>query len=261
MMTGYPLGAPCWLELAASDPAAACRFWTGLMDWTPIDAGADGGVAYTRLQLDGRDVGAVCGLQPAQREHGVPSHWNVYFAVEDVDARSAMARAAGGRVLAEPFDVGLLGRMAVVADPEGASFCLWQPRAHPGAGAVHEERAMGWVELATRDPAKAAAFYARLLGWTLREQGQHPAGAYRIWSVNRYDWGGLLPMDARSGERPARWSVYWRVGDCTAAAARVTELGGRVLTAPHDAPGMGRVAVIEDPAGARCSLVRFGSAK
>ena len=259
-MTGYALGAPCWLELASSDATAARAFWTALMQWTAVDTTLPDGGVYTRFQLEGRDVAACGGLGAAERERGVPSHWNLYFAVEDVDARCALAAAAGARVLAGPFDVMDQGRMAVLSDPEGAAFRLWQPRAHPGAGAVHEERAAGWVELATRDAARAAACYGRLLGWSVREQPQHVAGAYRIWSVDRYDWGGLLPMDAQWGDARAHWSVYWRVGDCTAAAARVAELGGKVVTAPFDAAGVGRIAAIEDPSGARCYLVRFGGA-
>lgn len=258
-MNGYPLGAPCWVELATTDAAAARRFWSALMDWTPHDSVQPDGGAYTRFQLDGRDVGACCGLNAAQRAQGTAPHWNVYFAVEDVDARCAIADAEGGRVLAGPYDVGTLGRAAVLIDPEGAGFRLWQPRSHPGAGAVHEDRAVGWIELASHDTALAAGFYARLLGWTLRERPHPVAGSYRTWSVNRYDWGGMLPMDAARGDTPAHWAVYWRVGDCTAAAARVNELGGKVLGGPFDTPGIGRIVSIQDPTGARCHLIRFGS--
>jgi len=258
-MNGYPLGAPCWVELSSTDAPIAREFWSALMDWTAVDSALPDGAMYTRFQLDGRDVGACAGMNATQRAQGTASHWNLYFAVEDVDARCVVANAEGGRVLAGPFEVADLGRMAVLSDPEGAEFRLWQPRGRPGAGAVHEDRAVGWIDLASHDVARAAAFYGRLLGWTIRETSHPAEGHYRIWAVNRYDWGGLLSMDARSGNAAPHWSVYWRVNDCTAAAARVTELGGKVLRGPFDTEGVGRIVVMQDPTGARCCLIRFGT--
>ncbi|HQX23553.1 MAG TPA: VOC family protein [Pseudomonadota bacterium] len=259
-MNGYPLGAPCWVELATTDVAAARAFWRALMAWTLVDVAQPDGGTYTRFQLDGRDVGGCHRMDAAQRAHGTAPHWNVHFAVEDIDARCAIAEAEGGRVLAGPFEVGTLGRAAVLIDPEGAGFRLWQPRSHPGAGAVHEDRAVGWIELASHDTAIAAAFYSRLLGWTLRERPHPVAGTYRTWAVNRYDWGGMLPIGANPGNTAAHWAVYWRVGDCTVAAARVAELGGKILSGPVDTPGMGRIVSMQDPTGVRCHLIRFGGA-
>lgn len=256
-MTGYPAGAPCWCDLATTDLAVATTFYAELLGWTANAVPVPGGGTYSIFQLGGRDVAAVYGLMDTQKAEGVPSHWDVYFAVANVDEACERATTLGASVLVTPMDVMTFGRMAAIADPEGAAFCLWQPMAHFGAAAVHENNAIGWVELASRDTRKASSFYAALLGWKTRELPHPVAGHYQMFAVEGYDWGGLLPMDDRWGNAPAHWQVYLRVADCDAAAARVKALGGRVMAEPFQAPGVGRIAVVADPQGATFYLVTF----
>ena len=68
--------------------------------------------------------------------------------------------------MGEPFDVMEAGRMAVIQDPTGAVFMLWQPNKHPGAGLVNEPVSLCWNELLTRDPDAATTFYTSMFGWT-----------------------------------------------------------------------------------------------
>jgi predicted enzyme related to lactoylglutathione lyase len=76
---------------------------------------------YTMFQVGGKEVG---GTMPPQMA-GVPNHWHVYFAVADADATAAKIKQLGGSVLVEPFDTPI-GKMAVVTDPQGATFSLFQ---------------------------------------------------------------------------------------------------------------------------------------
>jgi predicted enzyme related to lactoylglutathione lyase len=254
----YPEGAPCWFELETRDPTAGQRFWSDLLGWTCDEfpmPGSDG--VYTMFALHGdAHVAACCPIAPEAAAQGVPPHWNIYFRVHDCDAATARAAAAGGRVLAGPFDVEEHGRMSIVADPEGAAFGLWQPLKHRGAGRIHEEHAVGWVELAARDAAAAASFYRTVLGWEIGER-QMPHGLYRMFSAGGTPWGGLLGMTPEWGDLPAHWSIYWRVPDVDVVVARAISLGGMQCFPSFDAPGVGRIGRINDPQGAGAYLIAF----
>lgn len=252
----YPFGAPCCFELATTDCAAAVRFYSALLGWTPHHVESGHGV-YTLLKLEGRDAAACCELSPAQRNLGVPPHWGVYFQVADVTAGAARAQELGGSVVLGPLDIDDRGRLVVLKDPEGVVFRLWQTRKAGAPGVVHEDNAMGWVELATRDTARAAAFYSQLLGWQVREHEHPVAGSYRLCSIDGQDWAGMLPMSAQWGDVPAHWSLYFRVSSCDAAVESLKALGGSVVAGPFNAPGVGRIAVVRDPQGAAFYLVRF----
>lgn len=250
-----PLGAPIWFELATTGQEAAKTFYSDLMGWAVNDSPIDDGAVYSIFQCDGRDVAACCTMMADEIAQGLPPHWNVYFHVADCDVSAQRVRAAGGRVLVEPFEVMEHLRMAVVTDPEGAPFCLCQPRAHHGVGMIHELNSIGWVELATRNVARAEAFYRDVFGWSFAD---HPGGAptvYRIFGVDGEDQGGLLQMTPEWGEMPSHWAIYLRVKDVDVALAKGQTLGGSVAVPAFDAPGVGRIAMMSDPAGAHAYLI------
>jgi predicted enzyme related to lactoylglutathione lyase len=254
-MTDYPHGAPCWFELESSDHRAGQAFWCSLFGWRAEDSPMPGSDAVYTMLLMGDDAVAACyQLDPAIAAKGSPPHWNVYFNVLDCDAATQRARAAGGTVLAGPFDVGEHGRMSFIADPEGAAFGLWQANQHPGAGRVHEEHAVGWVELAARDTLAAAAFYQAVLGWALSEM-EMPHGLYRMFAAGGTQWGGLLQMTKEWGEMPSHWSIYWRTPDVDATVAKAQATGGELCFPAFDAPGVGRIARINDGQGAGAYLI------
>lgn len=250
-----PVGAPIWFELATRDQAAAKRFYSELFGWTMRDSPIDENSTYTLFAQDGREVAACYTMMADEAAQGVPSHWAVYFRVEDCDASTAQARAAGAQVVAEPFEVAEHLRMSVLADPEGAMFCLCQPRAHRGVGAIHEINTIGWVELASRDIERARQFYAPLLGWTLAGHPSAPPTPYRIFSVGGEQQGGLLQMNEQWGDIPAHWAIYLRVADVDATAAKAQALGGSICVPAFDAPGVGRIAMINDPTGGSAYLI------
>ncbi len=257
MSAQHTPGAPNWFELSTRDQAGAEAFYGALFGWTalrfPMD---DGSGDYTVFQLDGRDVAAACTLSPEQAAQGVTPHWAVYFRVDDADAIAARVAASGGQVHAPPFEVMQDLRMAVCADPEQATFSLFQPRAHGGVETIREPNAVCWVELATRDIARAEAFYAGLFGWTLQDQPKAPT-ACRLFSNADGALGGLLQMTAEWGELPAHWSIYLQVEDVDAIVAKAQALGGTLCFPAFDAPGVGRLARIDDPSGAGFYVIRF----
>jgi hypothetical protein len=255
--TTPPPGAPCWFELASTDPGASATFHDALFGWSRVDLDLGPMGTYSFLRNANGTVGALCSLPP-----GAPprSNWNVYFGVADADAATARAKALGGHVVAEPFDVPDHGRMSMLLDPAGAPFCLWQPRsADAGDFVMFEDHAIGWVELASRDAAGARDFYATLLGWVCEtSKVSNPGGVeYTEFGVGGTRFGGILPMTAEWGDMPSHWSIYVMVPDADACAARAVELGGRVCVPPFDAPGVGRIARIDDPTGAGVYVIRL----
>src|SRR5918992_4134879 len=160
---GYPPGVPCWVDSAQPDPDAAVRFYSGLFGWEFEERMPEGSPGqYLIGQLRGRDVAGV-GSQP----EGMPPApaWNMYVSVDSAEETAAKVKDAGGAVLVEPFDVGSAGRMAVLADPEGASFCVWEPKDWIGAQLVNEHATWNFNELNTRDPGAAQTFYRAVFGW------------------------------------------------------------------------------------------------
>ena len=265
---GYIPGVPCWVDTSQPDPEAAAAFYGGLFGWAVEDAmppGSDG--RYLIGRIDGRDAAAISSIPP-----GAPAvaTWNTYIWVDEVDASVATVRDAGGTVVAEPFDVMDAGRMAVVADPEGAPFCLWQARQHRGAGVVNAHGALNFNGLATRDVERAKAFYGAVFGWEVLSL---PAGL--MWTLPGYGdhleestpglraqmeqmsappgfidvVAALRPIGPDDSATPAHWNVTFGVDDAEATAARAQELGGEIVSGPLDAPWT-RLVVIKDPQGA-----------
>lgn len=272
---GYIPGVPCWVDTNQPEPEAAASFYGGLFGWAVEDSmppGSDG--HYFMCRIDGRDAAAISSIPPGA---AAPAMWNTYIWVDDVDAGVDTVREAGGTVISEPFDVMDAGRMAVVTDPDGAPFCLWQAGRNKGATVVNEYGALNFNGLATRDVERAKAFYGAVFGWevlslpaglmwTLPGYGEHlekstpglraqmeqmeaPAGFIDVVAA-------LRPIAPDDSATPAHWNVTFGVDDAAAVASRANELGGEVISGPLDAPWT-RVVEIKDPQGAMFVASQF----
>ncbi|CCK32201.1 hydroxylase [Streptomyces davaonensis JCM 4913] len=242
------IGGPCWTELGTSDLEAAKSFYTRLFGWrTETDPRQEAG-GYTMAHLGDA---AVAALSPLYQE-SQPVAWNVSFRVADVDATAAQAEASGATVLVGPMDVFDVGRFAVVLDPAGAAFQLWQARAFPGAGLFNAPGTLGWVELMTRAPDRAVAFYRALLGWSVNAS-EH----YTQWGIDGADFGGMVTMDEKfPPEVPSHWLPYFAVTDVDAVADNTVHADGSVLMDPTSLPGGRRIALLRDPQGAVFGVYR-----
>ena len=252
---GYIAGVPCWVDTSQPDPDAAAEFYGGLFDWEFEDAmpaGAPG--RYLIARIRGGDVAAVSSPPEGAPTQGV---WNTYVWVENADEAAAKARESGGSVLSEPFDVMDAGRMAVLADPEGAVFCVWQARKHRGARIVNEPGSLNFNVLNTRDPEAAKRFYAAVFGWTTLD-----LGSGEFWTLRAYgdylerltpgtrertaELGALgfeevvaaiTPIGSDDADIPAHWSVTFSTADADArrrgrpsSAARCSSLRSTLRT-------------------------------
>lgn len=247
--TSYEPGTFCWVDLATTDADSAMNFYGELFGWQPKDiTGAEGG-AYTMLHLGDDEVCALYEMEPGRRDQGIPPHWSSYVSVEDVKETASRARELGGAVLDDPRDVLDMGRMAVIADPAGATFAAWEPQSWAGAGRVNDPNCFAWNDLQTNNAEAAADFYPGLFGWETLPIEEDGELAYVVLQNAGYSNGGIMPTDERHGDAPPYWLVYFTVSSCDEAAARTQELGGEVLAEPTEI-GAGRISVLKDPQGA-----------
>ena len=257
-VTSHAAGSFCWIELNTSDPGAAKKFYTDLFGWAAEDTPAGPDMVYTMLRLRGLEVGAMCGLQPEQKAHGVPPHWMTYISVESADDAASKAASLGGTVLAGAFDVMDVGRMAIIQDPQGATFCVWQAKAHIGAKLVGETGTFGWDELWTTDTGKAAEFYTGLFGWAAKDSGANMAGGgYTEWQLGGQSIGGMMKIQPEMGPVPPNWLPYFMVEDCDDISSKAAASGGKLFVPPTDIPNVGRFSVIQDPQGATFAIIKL----
>src|SRR5215510_3256555 len=246
-------GTFCWIELATTDGPGAKKFYGELFGWTSEDSPVGPDMVYTMLRLNGKDVGAL--YQKGEEMKQVPTHWASYIAVTSADETAAKAKALGGTVVQEPFDVMEHGRMAVIADPTGAHFCLWQPKQHKGIGVRGETNSLCWNELLTNDTEKAKDFYTKLFGWNSKtDSGGMP---YTEWINGDDHIGGMMQIQPQMGPVPPHWGIYIAVDDCDGTVAKAQSLGAKTFVPPTDIPNVGRFAVLADPQGAAFNIIKL----
>lgn len=237
----HPQGHPCWMDLTVPDAKAAAAFYASVFGWDYTVSGPEFG-HYHQAKIDGRGV---AGLGQPMGSDAAPPAWTLYFAADDVDAMTTHAKDLGGSVLFPVMEVPGLGRMAIVADPTGAAFGLWEPMAHHGFGVAYEPGGLAWCEVVTEDAGAATAFYQSLLG----AEAQPVEGRRTYFTLQKGGESiGGIAQGTEAGA-PSHWSTYLMVEDADAAAATVRAEGGSVLDGPVDSE-YGRIYHVSDPFGA-----------
>ncbi len=248
-VTKHDNGRFCWAELSTSDGPGAKAFYTSLFGWEAVDNPMGPDMVYTMLNLNGQSAGALY-----QDNSGkTPPHWETYVSVDDVEAAAARAKELGGTILAEPMDVMEFGRMAVVQDPTGAVFCMWQPKQHIGYTVINEPGSVCWNELYTRDTAAAATFYSGLFGYGAK-QSEMPM-PYTELQLDGKSIAGMMNLGPEHEGVPPHWNIYFTVANCDETYAKATQLGATTLMPPMDVPGVGKMAMMRDPQGAVFAFV------
>lgn len=250
-------GTPCRVDLGTTDQEAAKSFYSELFGFSYEENLIDesGQSFYSMAVQGGRYAGAIYTQQDEMREEGIPPHWGIYLAVDDVDARAARVSGLGGSVEG-PFVVFYAGRMAVVTDPAGGIVQIWQAVAQAGAGVKNEHGSIGWCELFTTDSAAAVQFYTNLLGFEHETMSTHGID-YTVFALSGVPVSGTMALPDRMKEMniSSHWLVYFNVDDVDAAIEKAVSKGAQVAMEAIDVAGAGREAHVIDPQGARFGLI------
>ena len=255
MSESIRLGRFVWYELLTTDPDAVQAFYTSLIGWTtqPFDGGP---TPYTMWVNKGTPLGGLMQLPDEAQQQGAPPHWLPYVSTPDVDKTLEDARTKGGKVLMGPMDIPTVGRVGVLADPQGGVLAAFTPAGeapgNPGAQGVGE---FTWHELATTDLDAAFDFYSTLFGWVktdVMDMGE--AGPYQMYGLST-DEPPLGGMFNKPKEMPAPgWVLYISVDSVDAKVEQIKTLGGQVISGPMDVPGGDRIVQCIDPRGATIAL-------
>jgi uncharacterized protein len=251
-----------WYELLTSDADAAGTFYGKVIGWKSRSSGMPGMDYRFFSSSDGTDpkdgVGGYMAITPDMAAGGARPCWVGYVAVDDVDQCVASIVASGGSVLMPAVDVDHVGRMAMVADPQGAPFYVMRGFADETSYSFAAEAPKlghcAWNELSTTDQAAAVAFYTKQFGW--RQEGDMdmgPMGKYQFFHHGPGMIGAVMP---KMPEMPVpAWTYYFRVADIDAAVTTIKSERGVILQEPTEIPGGEFSMTAIDPQGAVFALV------
>ncbi len=250
-------GHPIWYELMSLDPQAARRFYEAVVGWK-IEAQPSGpagqAMDYRMIATATGLVGGVFTLNAGMLKQGAAPCWMPYMGVDDVDRSVQSIVAAGGSLQMPAMDIPNVGRIAMVADPQGAAFYVMRGASEENstAFAPEQEGHAAWHELHAADGTKAVDFYCQQLGWTKSTaMDMGPDGVYQLIATGGQDVGGI--MTDKNFPRPA-WLTYFRVNGIDAAAVRIAQAGGKVVNGPMEVPGGGWIVAGVDPEGVMFAL-------
>ena len=250
-------GRFCWVELATTDEEAGTRYYGRLFGWNSVRAANASEMPYTMFQAGEQNVAGMFTLCEDQRAQGVPAHWLPYIQVADLAAAVGRAKDLGGQVAGpEAYDVEHVARVAYIQDPTGAYFALWQPNPVQGTGLSNAPGRVCWIELATPAAESAKVFYSNLFGWSA-ETSDMGGVPYTIFSEGGEMMAGMMPLQQDMEGVPPHWLSYFSVTDIEAAVTATEADGGKTLAPVAPIPGMGRYAVLADPAGAVFGVLQY----
>jgi hypothetical protein len=256
----WDAGMHCWLDLMTSDLEGAKSFYTTLLGWNinemPMPDGSDG--VYTMAALSDGPIGGLAQIDEKQKAMGVPPHWMIYTAVDNVDEITAKAKAAGGGAMVEPFDIPNTGRMAILHGPARETFAIWErSSAHTGAAKIYgQPGTFCWGELGTHNVDQSAGFYTKVIGWTAKTQ-QMGEGQYTVFEAGGQQAAGMYQMPPEMAKVPPNWLAYFAVVDLEKSTAKALELGATQVCPATEAEGVGRFSILQDPQGANFAIIQL----
>ncbi len=239
-----------WYELMTSDLDAAIAFYEKVVGWS-VMPGTTPGMDYRMIHAGDQPVGGMMQAPDA----AMPPAWFSYVNVADVDAEITAFEAAGGKVCWPANDLPGVGRMAMVADPQGAMIYVMTPASSEAASQPYKpgtEGHCGWNECHASDWEAAYAFYAGRFGWEVDQtMDMGPMGKYRTFTADGVLTGGMMtnPLPQQA------WLFYFMTGDIDAAVTRITEAGGAIQLPPMEVPGGMWAIMARDPQGAMFGLL------
>ena len=246
-----------WYELMTSDVPGALGFYTEVTGWKP-QRWEQGD--YTMFVGSQGPLGGLTLLPEAAKQQGAQPYWQANIEVANVDETVAKVKELGGKVFVTE-DVPTVGRLAVIADPQGAVSAVFTPASAMASHDTAKPGEFSWHELYTTDHEAAFEFYRQIAGWErLGEFDMGPMGKYLLWGRGGTQLGGMMtkPRDMKTPdgrEVPPSWLYYVTTDDLDAALARAKGKGATVINGPMEVPGGQRIVQLLDPQGAVIALV------
>jgi predicted enzyme related to lactoylglutathione lyase len=258
---GSDQGSFIWYELMTTDPDGAKAFYDAVVGWD-IGPAAPEFKGYRMInRSDGKAAGGVLPLTDEMQQHGARPMWLGYVNVLDTDNSVAAIEKAGGKVLMPAFDIPNIGRIAMVADPQGAPLYVMkptppagQPEAKSDVFSTDQAQHVRWNELATSDQDGAIDFYTHQFGW--QQEGGMPMGEMGDYKFINH--GGVMigAIMRKPPQLPVSlWTYYIGVDDIGRATDAIKAGGGQVLNGPMEIPGGEFSLNGMDPQGASFGLV------
>ena len=243
-----------WYELMTSDVPAAADFYAAVLGWKRRVF--DQSAGYEIFSADGEDVSGLMAIPDEAADKGARPGWLGYIGVDDVDTSVSDIIEAGGKQHMPPTDIPGVGRLAMLADPQGAMFYVMRG-AVDGTSTSFAPTKTGhchWNELSTTDPAAAFDFYHARFGWDKGDaMPMGEMGDYQFLTHNGELFGAVL--DVQSADQPPMWTYYFGVADIDVATNAATGKGATVHYGPAEVPGGVYIIVASDPQGAMFGLV------
>jgi len=243
----YLPGKFVWFECVTRDARKAQAFYGEVLGWK-VQAFPMGDFTYEMIDAGGTTIGGYA----APSDPKTRPHWISVLSVDDVDATAKKVTAAGGKVLDPPADMPTVGRLATVADPEGATFKIYRATDGDTPDTPWSQGQFYWNELYVSDAKKAVAFYEKVFGYTDKPMDMGPVGIYHVLASSGADRAGVFTAPPGVA---AAWVPYVAVDDCDATVARARKLGATIQQEPSDIPGIGRWAMFADTTGATLAVI------
>ncbi len=244
-------GRFAWYELMTTDPIGARAFYPHVTGWTTetMDIGP---MPYQLWKAGDKPFGGVMELPAPAKAMGAPTHWLGYLCSPDTDASVARAVELGATTYMGPMSIPTVGRVAILADPQGAVIGFYTPET-----TASPERGLGrpsWHELMTEDAEAAWSFYSELFGWVvMQDMDMGPHGTYRMYGTpDGVMLGGIMKRPEQMPK--SAWNYYIQVPNLEEAIAGATSHGATLVNGPMDVPGGDRVANLIDPQGGHFAL-------
>jgi predicted enzyme related to lactoylglutathione lyase len=257
-------GLPIWYELMTPQPGAVAPFYRAVLGWDiPAEGDAmPNGAEYRAIgRSDGGYAGGVLTMTEQMAGGGARPGWMTYFHVDDVDATVVQAQGLGATLHIPPVTMDGIGRMAMIADPQGAPFYVMaptppadRPDAQSDVFSITKPGHCWWNELETTDAPAATEFYKALFGWNAdKSMPMGEIGEYRFIEADGQQLGAINPWMAEGV--PVSWLPYFGVPEIEAARAAAEASGGTINGEIHEVPGGSFIFTATDPAGAPVAFV------
>lgn len=247
-----------WYELMTTDLNASRAFYAEVFDWR-FSLSKNQTEPYfiantiinTTTKTGDRTACGLMTLPEPLLAAATPPHWVGYVFVDDIDQSIEQAVQSGGRIMHPPMNIDNNSRFVTLADPQGATFCIFSSTAEPTEAEPVGIGHFGWKVLMTSDTGSAVGFYQALFGWTSSEEIQFEGEVYQTFHQTGSSGKGMGGITFVEGsQQPPNWFYGICTDNLEHCLERVRTHGGAVLDGANPLSGGARVAWCRDPQGA-----------